>query len=140
VARDLLQAVDQNRFSVELRAFPATRLALWCRVAEDAAFQGFRRVAGCCGPVATRPAVWGRTLVRRGLHAVRRRRGSFFLDLGQRPGPNRGGCPLSLRIITGETGALRITERSSATLPQRVSRVHEHEWVVGAPHGSFTLN
>ena len=45
-------------------------------------------------------------LVRRRLPGIRRRRGSFFLDLGEQPGLHRGGCPLSLRIVMGEAAGL----------------------------------
>jgi hypothetical protein len=33
----------------------------------------------------------------------RGRPGSFFLDLGEQTRLNRGGCPLSLHIVTGKT-------------------------------------
>jgi hypothetical protein len=45
----------------------------------------------------------GERLVQRRFHDVRRRRGSFLLDLGKQPGLNRSDCPLSLHIIMGET-------------------------------------
>jgi hypothetical protein len=37
---------------------------------------------------------------------IRRWRGSFYLDFGEQPGLNRGVCPLSLGIITGEAAGL----------------------------------
>ena len=48
----------------------------------------------------------GELLVRRRFHHIRRWRGSFFLDLGEQPGLNRGGCPVSLGIVTGEAARL----------------------------------
>jgi hypothetical protein len=45
-------------------------------------------------------------LVRRGFHRIRRRRGSFFRDLGEQPSLNRSVRPLSLRIVMGETTGL----------------------------------
>ena len=47
-----------------------------------------------------------------------RRRGPFFPDLGKQPGLGGGGRPLLLRMIVGETRALMMMERSSATLAQ----------------------
>ena len=55
--------------------------------------------------------------VRRRIRDIRRRRGSFFLDLSEQPGLNRGGRALLLRMIAGETAGLEDMERSSATLP-----------------------
>ena len=51
-------------------------------------------------------AVSGERLIRRRRLDISRRRGSSFLDLGEQPGLNRGGCPLSLCIIMGETTGL----------------------------------
>ena len=45
-------------------------------------------------------------LVRRPLFDVRRRSSSFFVNLGEQPGLNRGGCALSLRTIVCETTGL----------------------------------
>src|SRR5271156_1503541 len=61
------------------------------------------RIAGCCGRSLGGEAFGGERLVRRRFPDIRRPRGSFFLDLGEQRGLNRGGCPLSLRIVTGET-------------------------------------
>jgi hypothetical protein len=47
----------------------------------------------------------GEWLVRRCFPDTRGR-GSFFPDLGEQPGLNRGGRPLSLRIVTGEMAGL----------------------------------
>ncbi|MGC1891381.1 MAG: hypothetical protein WA709_35795, partial [Stellaceae bacterium] len=44
--------------------------------------------------------------VRRRIRDIRRRRASFFLDLGEQPGLNRGGRALLLRMIVGETAGL----------------------------------
>jgi hypothetical protein len=51
-------------------------------------------------------AVGSEPLVRDGVRDIRRRRGSFFLDLGEQPGLGRGGRPLSLRIVIGEVAGL----------------------------------
>jgi hypothetical protein len=48
----------------------------------------------------------GEWLVRRRFPDIGRRRGSFFLDLGEQPSLNRGGCLRSLRIIMGKTAGL----------------------------------
>jgi hypothetical protein len=48
----------------------------------------------------------GELLVRRRFHHIRRWRGSFYLDLGEQPDLNHGGCPLSLGIVTGEAAGL----------------------------------
>ena len=57
--------------------------------------------------------------VRRGIRDIRRRRGSFFLDLSEQPHPRHVGRPLLLRMIVGETAGLRMMERSAAMLPQQ---------------------
>jgi len=44
--------------------------------------------------------------VRRRLRDICRRRASFFVDLGEQPGLNRGGRTLLLRMIVGETAGL----------------------------------
>src|SRR6266403_4890226 len=44
--------------------------------------------------------------VRRHIRDIRRRRASFFLDLGEQPGLNRGGRALLLRMIVSETAGL----------------------------------
>jgi hypothetical protein len=44
--------------------------------------------------------------VRRRIRDIRRGRASFFLDLGEQPGLNRGGRALLLRMIVGETAGL----------------------------------
>ena len=51
-------------------------------------------------------AFGGEWLVRRLSDNVRCCRGFSFLDLGEQPGLDRGGCPLSLRMIIGETARL----------------------------------
>src|SRR5207245_2706016 len=61
---------------------------------------------GCCSQSLGGEAFGGERLVRRRCPDIRRRRSAFFLDLGEQPGLNRGGYPLSLRIITGETAGL----------------------------------
>jgi hypothetical protein len=77
-----------------------------CRAkSEDAAFRGFRRIAGCCGRSLGGEA-FGDERPRRRFPDICRRRGSFFLDLGEQPGLNHGGGPLSLHIIAGETASL----------------------------------
>jgi hypothetical protein len=53
-----------------------------------------------------RESFGGELLVRRRFDDIRRRLGSVFLDLGEQPGFNRGGCPLSLRIVTGKVAGL----------------------------------
>jgi hypothetical protein len=75
-------------------------------VAEGAVFQGSRRIAGCCGRSLGGEAFGDEPLVRRRFHHIRRRRGSFYLDLGEQPDLNRGGCPPSLRTIAGEIRGL----------------------------------
>src|SRR5215831_21170860 len=59
-------------------------------------------VLGCCGRSLGGEAAGGEWLVRCCFPDIPRRRGSFFLDLGEQPGLNRGGGPLSFRIIVGE--------------------------------------
>ena len=49
----------------------------------------------------------GKRLVQLRFLDIRRRRGSFFLDLGEQPGLDRRGCPLSLYIIMGQTAGLK---------------------------------
>jgi hypothetical protein len=44
--------------------------------------------------------------VRRRIRDIRRRRGSFFLDLSEQPHPCHIGHPLLLRMIVGETAGL----------------------------------
>jgi hypothetical protein len=44
--------------------------------------------------------------VQRRIRDIRRRRTSFFLDLGEQPGLNRRGRALLLRMIVGETAGL----------------------------------
>jgi hypothetical protein len=62
-------------------------------------------IAGCCGR-SLGGEVDGDERPRRRFPDICGRGGSFFLDLGEQPGLNRGGCPLSLRIIAGETAGL----------------------------------
>jgi len=68
--------------------------------------RGASRPPGCCRRSLGGEAFRGEWLVRRRFPDIRRRRGSFFPDLGQQPGLNRGGCPLSLHIIMGESACL----------------------------------
>jgi hypothetical protein len=44
--------------------------------------------------------------VQRRIRDIRRRRASFFLDLGEQPGLNHHGRALLLRMIVGETAGL----------------------------------
>jgi hypothetical protein len=78
-----------------------------CRASEDAAFQGSDRIMGGSGSLRGRSlggeAFGGVWLVRRWFPDIRRRLGTFFLDLGEQPCLNRDGCPLSFRIIKCET-------------------------------------
>jgi hypothetical protein len=51
-------------------------------------------------------AFGGEPLVRGRVPDIRRRRAPFFPDLGKQPGLERGGRPLLLRMIVGETAGL----------------------------------
>jgi hypothetical protein len=75
----------------------------------------------------------GELLVRRRFNDIRCRRGSFLLDLGEQPGPERDGCPLSLRIIMGKTAGL---EDYGAQLGDAAatSVVEVHKWKTGPGH------
>src|SRR6516162_2098420 len=63
-------------------------------------------VLGCCRRSLGGEAFEGEWLVRRPFSDIRRRSGSFFLDLGEQPGLGRGGRPLLLRVIMGERAGL----------------------------------
>jgi hypothetical protein len=51
-------------------------------------------------------AFGGERLFQRRVRAIRRRRASFFLDLGEEPSLNRSVRPLSLRVVIGQTAGL----------------------------------
>jgi hypothetical protein len=69
------------------------------------AYPGFRRIAGCCGRSLGGEAFGDEPPVRRRFPGICRR-GSVFFDLSEQPGLSRGGCPLSLRTVAGETASL----------------------------------
>jgi hypothetical protein len=62
--------------------------------------------ASCSGRSLGGEALGSEWLVRRFSADIGGRRGSLFLDVGEQPGLNRGGGPLPLCIITGETAGL----------------------------------
>src|SRR5437016_5887471 len=80
-----------------------------------------------------RESFGGELLVRRRFDDIRRRLGSVFLDLGEQPGFNRGGCPLSLRIVTGKVAGL---DDYGAQLgdPAATSVVEVHKRKAGPGH------
>jgi hypothetical protein len=66
--------------------------------------------------------------VRRRIRDIRRRRASFFLDLGEQPGLNRGGRALLLRMIVGETAGLEdYGAQLGDVAATRVIKVHERK-------------
>jgi hypothetical protein len=86
------------------------------------------RIAGCCGQSLGGEAFGGERLVRRRFRDIRRRRVSFFLDLGEQPGLDLSGRPVLLRMILGETAGL---ENDGAQLGNagatRVVEVHKRK-------------
>jgi hypothetical protein len=62
------------------------------------------------------------------------RRRSFFIDIGEQPGFDRGSCPLSLRIILCETASLEdYGAQFGGAVAARVVEVHERK--TGTGHG-----
>src|SRR5277367_4067289 len=52
----------------------------------------------------------------------------FFLDLGEQPGFDRGGCPLSLRIVMGKPAGLKdYGAQLGGTAAMGVVEVHERK-------------
>src|SRR5712671_7854836 len=66
--------------------------------------------------------------VRRRIRDIRRRRPSFFLDLGEQPGLNRSGRALLLRMIVGETAGLEdYGAKLGDVAATRVIKMHERK-------------
>jgi hypothetical protein len=78
-------------------------------------------------------AFGGEWLVRSRFPEIRRRRGSFFLDLGEQPDLNGGGCLLSVRIVMGETAGLE-DYRAQLNDAAAASVVEVHKWKAGPGH------
>ena len=74
-------------------------------------------MAGCCGRSLGGEAFGGERLMRRGVRAIHRPHAPIFLDLGEQPGPGRGGRPLLLRMIVGQTAGLWTDPAGVARFP-----------------------
>jgi hypothetical protein len=72
--------------------------------------------------------------VRRRIRDIRRRRASFFLDLGEQPTLKRNGRALLLRMIVGETAGLEdYGAQLSDAAATRIIKAHKRK--AGPGHG-----
>ena len=77
--------------------------------------------------------IWGKGRLLHRVYDTRRRRGPFFRDLGKQPGLNRGGRPLLLRMIVGETAGLE-DYRAQLGDAAATGVVEVHERKAGSGH------